>query len=439
MSDCYRLEWIHSMQTIQTGIGESLQRDTFQDTMVICRDGMTRHNKLTLGLLLPELAAVSVFCLPVDHTILLPDYSLAELHSRIAEMFPVVELSPRIDSVKEELEINMNDNNFEHFLDSPGSGPGLDTSPRTYGMRRGRGRPPLANTARLPPRFQCDFCNKGFFYRSMLTAHEKLHTGGSRETCDLCGAEYSTRQNLKNHMIKHHGEDSFTPRKRGRPPLDPAARKVVAGPSPGRGYRGRGRPPLAGRRGGPAHPHYLPSIGQPDPGPAYTDLSTFQQGQSEELSTESFLEQNMEDGQSDEERRQQQQVEQAGLPNSHPPAPLGSSAQQDIMIDDKEEPDIKDNIIVEMPPVLAPATGGVPPPVASLPTTPPLSVPQPASYNHFARGGTEPGRVAGGMSWTDAVDWGTGAEASTDYSRGGGAGSGQQGGEQEYQVQTSFM
>ena len=58
MSDCYRLEWIHSMQTIQTGIGESLQRDTFQDTLVICRDGMTRHNKLTLGLLLPELAAV---------------------------------------------------------------------------------------------------------------------------------------------------------------------------------------------------------------------------------------------------------------------------------------------------------------------------------------------------------------------------------------------
>ena len=40
---------------------------------------MTRHNKLTLGLLLPELAAVLEFSLPVDHTMLLPDYRLAEL------------------------------------------------------------------------------------------------------------------------------------------------------------------------------------------------------------------------------------------------------------------------------------------------------------------------------------------------------------------------
>ena len=102
MSVCYRLEWTHSMKAIQTGIGESLQRDTFQDTMVICRDGMMRHNKLTLGLLLPELATVPVFCLPVDHTILLPDYSLAELHSRIAEIFPVVELSPGANIGKKE-------------------------------------------------------------------------------------------------------------------------------------------------------------------------------------------------------------------------------------------------------------------------------------------------------------------------------------------------
>ena len=61
--------------------------------MVICRDGMTRHNKLTLGLLLPELATVSVFCLPVEHTILLPDYSLAERQSCVAEMFPTIETS----------------------------------------------------------------------------------------------------------------------------------------------------------------------------------------------------------------------------------------------------------------------------------------------------------------------------------------------------------
>ena len=62
--------------------------------MVICRDGMARHNKLTLGLLLPELAAVPEFSLLVDHTVLLPDYRLAELQNCVAEMFPAMKPSP---------------------------------------------------------------------------------------------------------------------------------------------------------------------------------------------------------------------------------------------------------------------------------------------------------------------------------------------------------
>ena len=55
---------------------------------MICRDGMTRHNKLTLGLLLPELAAVY-------HTVLLPDYRLPELQNCVAEMFPAMKPAQR--------------------------------------------------------------------------------------------------------------------------------------------------------------------------------------------------------------------------------------------------------------------------------------------------------------------------------------------------------
>ena len=61
MSDRFKLEWTRSTKTIMTGIEESLHREMFQDTMVICRDGIVSHNKLTLGLLLPELAAVPKF------------------------------------------------------------------------------------------------------------------------------------------------------------------------------------------------------------------------------------------------------------------------------------------------------------------------------------------------------------------------------------------
>ena len=96
MSDHFKLEWTRSSKTIMTGIEESSQCEMFQDTMVICRDGIVSHNKLTLGLLLPELAAVPVFCLPIDQTVLLPDYSLAEVQRRIDEMFLAV------DTVREE-------------------------------------------------------------------------------------------------------------------------------------------------------------------------------------------------------------------------------------------------------------------------------------------------------------------------------------------------
>ena len=98
-----------------------------------------------------------------------------------------------------------NSNNFSQFPGGNSWDPPYtpyNTNSGWTGVRRGRGRPPLSG-ARLPARFNCDYCNKGFYYRSMLTAHEKLHTGGKRETCEHCGAEYSTRQNLKNHMIKY--------------------------------------------------------------------------------------------------------------------------------------------------------------------------------------------------------------------------------------------
>jgi len=233
MADVYKLEWTHSRKTIQSGIGEILNKDAFMDTIVVCRDGVLNHNKLTLGLVFPNLNNVSAFDIPLDQTIIMPDHSVMEIQALIGQLFPAGEVQNATFETKgDEIEVHMEDNNFEHFLDN-------EQIPKTYGMRRGRGRPCMNNS--LPPRFQCDFCNKGFYYKSMLSAHEKSHTGGTRETCEICGAEYSTRQNLKNHMVKYHGADSFVPRKRGRPPIDPVKRNSDPPIRPYRG-RSRGRP-----------------------------------------------------------------------------------------------------------------------------------------------------------------------------------------------------
>ena len=286
MTDLYKLEWIHSIKTIQNGMSQSLNKDSFMDTIMVCQDGVVTHNKLVLGLIFPELCQIPVFDQPLEQTLIMPDWSVAEVQSLIFQLFP--DSDPTVAGLKEDdIETSVNDN-FEHFLETDTIiQDSLDTSPRTFGMRRGRGRPPLSNTARMPPRFTCDYCHKGFFYRSMLTAHEKLHTGGSRETCELCGAEYSTRQNLKNHMIKHHGEDSFTPRKRGRPPLDPERRAAMLTSSQvvRPGYRGRGRPPLMTKHRGLTHFE------------SYSNSRA--SAESEDLSAESFMEQKLEDGDSE--------------------------------------------------------------------------------------------------------------------------------------------
>merc|ERR1719461_1748279 len=153
------------------------------DTLVVCRDGVSSQNKLTLGLVLPGLKSASVFDMPMEHTIIMPEHSVTDLQKLINELFPSSEINNSSLEIKSDnIEVNMEDSNsFEHFLETENNYEPM----QTFGLRRGRGRPAL-NTSRLPPRFQCDYCSKGFYYKSMLTAHEKLHTGGTRETCEHC-------------------------------------------------------------------------------------------------------------------------------------------------------------------------------------------------------------------------------------------------------------
>jgi len=209
--EVYKLEWTRAKSTIQAGISSVLQKESFMDTVLVCKDGAMEVNKLTIGLVMPDLHHVPVFDVPIDHTLLLPDYSLAEIQELIISFFPDGEINELKSPDNEGVGVDGEPNSFGHLVGMPRGG----------FRGRARGRPPLTHHhGKMPIRFQCDYCNKGFYYKSMLTAHEKLHTGGTRETCTVCGAEYSTRQNLKNHMVKYHGPESFVPRKRGRPAVE---------------------------------------------------------------------------------------------------------------------------------------------------------------------------------------------------------------------------
>jgi hypothetical protein len=55
------------------------------------------------------------------------------------------------------------------------------------------------------PRFACQFCGKGFYYRSFMLNHQRLHTGDYKECiCDLCGAVYKSVQVLNRHVRNAH-------------------------------------------------------------------------------------------------------------------------------------------------------------------------------------------------------------------------------------------
>merc|ERR1719509_156380 len=55
------------------------------------------------------------------------------------------------------------------------------------------------------PRYACQFCGKGFYYKSFMLNHQRFHTGEYKECiCDLCGAVYKSVQVLNRHVRNAH-------------------------------------------------------------------------------------------------------------------------------------------------------------------------------------------------------------------------------------------
>ena len=116
MTDLYKLEWIRSIKTIQTGMSQSLNRDSFMDTIMVCHDGVVTHNKLVLGLIFPELRQIPVFDQPLEQTLIMPDWSVGEVQALIFQLFP--DSDPTTAGLKEDdIETSISDN-FEHFLET---------------------------------------------------------------------------------------------------------------------------------------------------------------------------------------------------------------------------------------------------------------------------------------------------------------------------------
>ncbi|XP_035786402.1 zinc finger protein 135-like [Anopheles albimanus] len=57
----------------------------------------------------------------------------------------------------------------------------------------------------------CQYCNKGFHFKSARQRHELIHTGAKPYVCDICNRRFSQKVNLRSHMMIHSGKKRIKP------------------------------------------------------------------------------------------------------------------------------------------------------------------------------------------------------------------------------------
>lgn len=56
---------------------------------------------------------------------------------------------------------------------------------------------------------RCEICDKMFSSRGNLKCHMVNHTGGQRFQCTICGKKFATKENFTGHMNVHAGAKPF--------------------------------------------------------------------------------------------------------------------------------------------------------------------------------------------------------------------------------------
>ena len=79
--------------------------------------------------------------------------------------------------------------------------------PRTFVSKGGRTEH-MKHIHEKQARYKCDYCGKGFTNLSRCSDHLALHTGVKQHACTICQKQFTFRDTLKIHVLKHHPNEA---------------------------------------------------------------------------------------------------------------------------------------------------------------------------------------------------------------------------------------
>lgn len=59
------------------------------------------------------------------------------------------------------------------------------------------------------PKFECDYCGKSYYLKSILREHIRIHTRENCALCSFCGKSFTSKSNMKQHILRHTNTKQF--------------------------------------------------------------------------------------------------------------------------------------------------------------------------------------------------------------------------------------